>query len=259
MASYWEVLKIDTGGDLQDDLATYVSQPSAPDRRPAVIVIQEVWGINAHIQNIADRLAEAGYFAVAPAMFHREGTSEGVRGTNPILSYGPEDTEARTKYRENMTDENIITDINTTIGWLQKHPRVLGDKIGIVGFCVGGRITYLSASACPGLSAAVAFYAGLLLEPFGEGPSPFDRTSNVGCPVMGNFGAEDRNPTVEVVGQLEQELKKHGKSYDFKIFPGAGHGFMADRDSYHEASAKDAWTRTLAWFEKHLSPVAARA
>jgi carboxymethylenebutenolidase len=260
MASYWEIQRIEGTGELLEDLATYVSQPALPERRPAVIVCQEVWGINAHIQNVADRLAEAGYFAVAPALFHREGTSEGVRGTNPILTYGPEDAEARTKYRENLTDDNIIVDINTTIEWLQKHPRVVGDKIGIVGFCVGGRITYLAATACPGLSAATVFYGGFLLQPCGEGPSPFDRTANIQCPVMGNFGDKDQNPTVDVVGQVEAALKEHGKTYDFKIYPGAGHGFFCDeRDDYREEAARDAWSRTLGWFQKYLAPVAATA
>ena len=275
MPSFWEVQRVPstfegfTHGDLQDDMMTYVSQPNVAGRQPAVIVIQEVFGINANIQAITDRLGAEGYFAVAPALFHREGTTEEIRGTNPMYSYAgvagvPDDPpvqEARTRAVGNWKDSEIILDISHTIDWLRTHPRVLGDKIGIVGFCAGGRITYLAAAACPGLSAAVDFYGGNKLVAWGgSGPTPFDRTPNIQCPIMGNYGDQDQNPTADQVRQVEAELQKYNKAYDFKIYPGAGHGFMCDdRPSYHEASVKDAWTRTLGWFQKHLASVAATA
>ena len=253
MASFWDIQRVNSGADLQEDMATYVSQPSEPGRNPAVIVIQEVFGVDAHIQSVADRLAEAGFFAVAPALFHREGNSEAVRGTNPLFSYTGEDADARSSAVGNWKDSQLILDINTTIRWLSTHPRVVGDKIGIVGFCAGGRITYLAAAGCPGLSAAVDYYGGNLFRVWGEAPTPFDRTKDIRCPLMGNFGAEDQNPTVDEVGQIEAALKQHGKTYDFKIHPGAGHGFNCDaRASYNQAAAEDAWARTLGWFRQHL-------
>ena len=268
MASFWEIQRVPAPGDFLDDMATYVSQPSEPGRRPAVIVIQEVFGINGNIQSITDRFAEAGYFAVAPALFHRENTTEGIRGTNPVYSYAgvagvPPDAaqqEARGQAVGNWRDESIILDINTTIDYLRRNPRVLGDRIGIVGFCAGGRITYLAAAACPGLSAAVNFYGGNVFKALGDGPTVFDCLASIQCPAMGNFGDLDKNPTVEEVRQVEAELLKLGKTHDFKIYPGADHGFMCDdRPSYHEPSAKDAWDRTLGWFQKYLVPVAAKA
>ncbi len=269
MASYWEIQRVPTTGDLEDDMATYVSQPSVSGKVPAVIVVQEVFGVNSHIQSVADRLAAAGYFAVAPALFHREGTTEGIRGTNPFYTYAgiagvpddPPERERRTRAIQNWRDENIILDLNTTIEWLKRHPRVIGDKIGIVGFCAGGRITYMAAAACPGLSCAVDFYGGNKLVALGGGPTtPFARTAQVRCPVMGNYGALDQNPTVDQVQQLEAELKRHNKVYDFKMYPGAGHGFLCDeRPSYHEASAKDAWERTLGWFQKYMGAAPATA
>jgi carboxymethylenebutenolidase len=159
-----------------------------------------------------------------------------------------------------LRDEQIILDINTTIEWLRKNPRVTGDRIGIVGFCAGGRITYLAASACNGLSAAVNFYGGGAMRALGDDPSPFDRTANIMCPVMGNFGELDQNPSPDEVRQTEAEFKKHGKTYDFKIYPGAGHGFFCDeRSDYREEAAGDAWNRTLEWFQRYLTPVAASA
>jgi carboxymethylenebutenolidase len=262
MPSFWEIQRVESSGDLLDDMNTYVSLPNEPGRRPAVIVIQEVFGVNKHIQAVADRVAAAGYFAVAPALFHREGTTEEIRGTNPVYAYGQDapDLETRQRAVANFRDENIILDINTTMDWLRSHPRVLGDRIGIVGFCAGGRITYLAAAACPGLAAAVNFYGGNTMRQWGGGPTPFDRTSRIQCPVMGNFGELDQNPTAEDVKKIEAEFRKYSKTCDFKIYPGAGHGFLCDeRDSYHEPSARDAWDRTLSWFQRHLAPVAATA
>lgn len=259
MASFWEILRVESD-ELLDDMHTYVSQPDAPGRRPAVIVIQEIFGVSPHIQSIADRFAKAGYFAVAPAMFHRAGTNEEIRGTNPVFGYGQEDVDARNEAREAVTDETLILDINTTIEWLKSNPRVDADNIGIVGFCFGGRVAYLAASACPGLRAASAFYGGNIMRALGPGLSPFERTTDVQCPVMGSFGAEDQNPTVDDVGRIEAELKRSGKTYEFKVYPGAGHGFYCDeRDSYRKVAADDAWARTLDWFQKYLAPVSATA
>lgn len=259
MASFWEIQRVGTG-ELLDDMHTYVSQPDAPGRRPAVIVIQEIFGVSPHIQSIADRFASEGYFAVAPALFHRYDTSEEVRGTNPVFGYGEDGVPERTKARETVTDEGTIMDIDTTIAWLKGHPRVDADNIGIVGFCFGGRVVYLSASSCPGLKAGSVFYGGNIMRAGGDGPSAFERTSEIRCPVMGNFGAEDQNPSPEDVGKMEAELQKHGKTYDFKSYPGAGHGFYCDeRGSYNKEAAEDAFARTLSWFQKHMAGMAATA
>ncbi len=210
------------------------------------------------MQTVADRLAAAGYFAVVPALYHREGTSEGVGGTNPVFSY--EDTDARYRAKGNLRDDNTIKDINTTTDWLKTHPRVLGDKIGIVGFCLGGRVAYLAAAACPGLSSAVVFYGGDIMQPFGEGLSPFERTANIQCPVMGNFGELDQNPTVDQVQKIEAELQRYHKTYDFKMYAGVADRFCSDHPaSYHRESAEDALARTLDWLQKYLGSVIATA
>ena len=128
-----------------------------------------------------------------------------------------------------------------------------GQKIGIVGYCVGGRITYLAATSCPGLSAASVYYGGRILAPFGDGPAPVDLSHQIQIPVMGNFGALDTSPSPDDVAQIEAKLKEAGVTYDFEMYPDAGHGFNCeDRDSYHEASANDALARTLAWFNKYV-------
>lgn len=275
MPSFWENLRFagaEEGQPGQDydaqhgaesqDMVMYVSHPlpSAGTSWPAVIVVQEAFGVNQHIQRVCDRLAQAGYVAIAPAMFHRQ-------HVNPKLGYGDADVPARTRYMAALRDNEIIEDINQAIKWTQSEQfrRTNHQKVGIVGFCVGGRITYLAATSCPGLSAAVVYYGGRILVPFGDGPSPNDLTGQINCPVMGNFGALDTNPSPADVAIIEAKLKQTRKTYDFKTYPGAGHGFNCDeRASYHKASADDAWARTLSFFEKNLKspaarPVAARA
>lgn len=257
MPSFWENLRgpgvgHTSGSDFDSmqglDMATYVSYPVGNTTLPAVIVVQEAWGVTRHIQKVCDRLAKGGYVVVAPALFHRD-------APNPQLSFDEKDVPLRNKYMGSMQDEEIINDINLTIKYLQQtYPRTRGQKIGIMGFCVGGRITYLAASSCPGLSAAVPYYPGRLFTPMGDGrPSPFELTSQINIPIMGNFGAKDANPSPDEVAKVEAELKKHGKTYDFKIYPDAGHGFNCDdRADYREGPANDAWARTLSWFNRHL-------
>ena len=141
---------------------------SAGTSFPAIIVVMEAFGVTRHIEKVCDRFAEAGYAAVSPALYHRE-------HPNPKLGYGDEDAPARTRYMNALRDDELIEDLNVTINYIQnRFPRTRGQKIGIVGYCVGGRITYLGATSCPGLSAASVYYGGRILLPFGDGPAPID-------------------------------------------------------------------------------------
>ena len=158
------------------------------------------------------------------------------------------------QYMGALNDEELIEDINVTIDYLQnRYQRTRGRKIGIVGYCVGGRITYLAATSCPGLSAASVYYGGRILVPFGDGPAPVERTSGLTIPVMGNFGEDDANPTPADVAQIEEALKAAGATYDFKMYSGAGHGFNCnERPDYREDAAADAFQRTLGWFDQYV-------
>ena len=260
MPSFWENIRMpdtnrESGANIAEggDMSSYVSfpPPSVGTSLPAIIVVQEAFGVNEHIQRVADDFAAQGYVAVAPALFHRN-----ERNPNPSLGYTPEDFDAAINtYMPELTGAGIIEDINATIDYLQRtYPRTRGQKIGIVGYCMGGRVVYLAASACPGLSAGVVYYGGAILAPYGDGVTPIDGTGNISVPLMGNFGETDGNPTPDDVAQIESTLDAAGKSYDFKMYPGAGHGFNCDdRDSYNQAAAEDARTRTLAFFGEHLN------
>jgi carboxymethylenebutenolidase len=241
MASEWVSTLVDG-----QDMRVYLAQPETAGQVPGVLVIMEAFGVNKHIQGVTDKLAREGYVAVAPVLYHR-------LGSNPLFSYTGEDAEARTTAMASLRDAELVHDLNTTIAYLHGHAQVRADRLGVVGFCVGGRIAYLAASSCPGLSAAVVYYGGRIPLAFGEGPAPFERTMNVQCPVLGNFGALDRNPTPDEVRKIETEPKKHGKVCDVKIYPGADHGFNCDeRPSYHAEASQDAWGRTLGWFQQYL-------
>ena len=205
----------------------------------------EAFGVTRHIEKVCDGFAQQGYVAVAPALYHRQ-------HPNPKLGY--DEMPAVQRYMGALQDDELVEDINVTIDYLQNHyARTRGNKIGIVGYCVGGRITYLAATSCPGLSAASVYYGGRILVPFGEGPAPVDLTNQIKIPVMGNFGAEDANPSPEDVQTIEEKLKEAGVTYDFKVYEGAGHGFNCDeRGSYHADSANDALARTLGWFDQYV-------
>ena len=262
MPSFWENLRF--GGDREWDdmhgyqgldMVAYISHPapSAGVSWPAVIVIQEIFGVNDHIQKVCDRFAANGYVAIAPALFHRE-------HPNPKLGYTPEDMQSGINYMSAMRDEELVTDINETLNYLSGgnnrpgYQRTQGQKVGIVGYCVGGRIAYLAATSCPRLSASVAYYPGRVLVPFGDdNPAPIDLSGNIKMPLMGQFGDQDGNPSPADVETIEERLRAEGVSFDFKMYEGAGHGFNCDeRDSYHAEAAEDAWARTLAFFDQHL-------
>ena len=254
MPSFWENLRFPGDREMDDlhgaqgmDMATYVSHPSpsAGSNFPAVIVIMEAFGVTGHIEKVCDQYAANGYVAIAPALYHRQ-------HPNPKLGY--DEMPAVQGYMGALQDSELIEDVNVAVDYLQnKYPRTAGQKIGIVGYCVGGRISYLAATSCPGISAASVYYGGRILVPFGDGPAPIDLTSNISIPIMGNFGDDDENPSPEDVKVIDAALTAAGVTHDFKSYPGAGHGFNCDdRGSYNEAAATDAFARTLAFFNSNI-------
>ena len=223
----------------------YLTQPEAAGRYPAVMVIQEVWGVNSHIQSVTDRLPSRGYVGLAPAIFHREGR----------MTIGlHEELQSAIDRMSKCTADDILADLRAAVDYLKAQPFVQGDRIGIVGFCFGGRISYLASANIHDISAAVVYYGGAIPAPFtGGGPSPLEQTANISAPVLGLFGEEDANPTTADVANIQAELTKHGKAHEFHMYPGCGHGFHCDaRDSYRREPALDAWGKTMAWFDKHL-------
>jgi carboxymethylenebutenolidase len=213
-----------------------LARPATGGPFPAVIVVQEAFGLNQHIEDVAARLAGEGYVTLAPDLFHRGG---------PGRTAAYDDLPKALTLMGELDDKGIIEDMGAAIGFLEKHPSVRGDRIGVTGFCMGGRVTYLTACALPGKIAAAA--------PFYGGGIPVDRTASLRAPVLAFFGEDDPFIPLDQVRALEAEAARLGKSLEVVVYPKAPHGFFCDeRDSYRPDAAADSWKRLLAFFARHL-------
>jgi len=213
----------------------------------AVIVIQEAFGVNDYIEDVANQLGSAGYHALAPHIFHR--ATEFRAGTR-TAPYG--DFAKVIPLFEGLTDDGIVADVDACRRRL--HDRGWSDgQIGIVGFCFGGRATFLAAIERP-FGAAVGFYGGGIVTPrFPQFPALVDRTGELQAPWLGLFGDQDESIPVDDVERLRSELAGAPVDAEIVRYPDAGHGFHCDRrDAFHEPSAADAWTRALVWLDQHL-------
>ena len=229
MKSSWESAQVD-GSEMKQ----YVCVPDGTGPFPAVVVIMHRGGVDEFVQEMARRLATTGYLAAAPDLFHRD---------------GPDCKDEGSVRMTRLRDVSVIKDVNATVDFLRSHSNVRADSIGIVGFCMGGRVVYLMAAANPHFKAAVAYYPGNSFSPWGDGPSPFDRTKEIHCPLLGHFGADDRSPSPDDMRKLDAELGKHGKVHEFYSYSNAGHAFMNfPSKSYRPHANRASWPRTLGGF-----------
>jgi len=225
-----EMVKLPSG------LPAYVSRPTGAGPWPAVIVVQEAFGLNGNIRKIADRIAAEGYLAIAPDMFWRGGAGR-VAGYDALPK--------ALQFMGELRDPEILEDVDAAIGWVRAQPGVRADRIGITGFCMGGRVTYLAACELAGKIAAAA--------PFYGGGIPVDRTAKLRAPALAFFGGDDPFIPLDHVEALKAEVAKHRKAVEVVVYPGAPHGFFCDeRDSYRADAAADAWQKLKAFFAKHL-------
>jgi carboxymethylenebutenolidase len=232
MAGRWESVAVD------GTMRCYVAEPAGSGPHPAVVVIQHAGGVDDFIRTMTDRVAEGGYVGIAPDLYHRDDPG------------GSDDALTR---MGRLRDANIVRDAGAAIEHLKTMPNVRADRIGITGFCMGGRVAYLMTCHSADLKASVVFYGGNIMVPWGQGPAPFELSDHIQCPVLGLFGEEDGNPNPADVGKLDAELSRLGKAHEFHSYPGAGHAFMNEgRPSYREQAASDAWKRCLAWFDRYL-------
>jgi carboxymethylenebutenolidase len=211
--------------------------PTGAQRLPAVIVVQEAFGLNDHIKGVAKRLAAEGYVTLAPDLYYRGGAGR----TAPYKEL-PKAIEMMMA----LKDPEIIEDIGAVVSHLEGDPAVRADRIGITGFCMGGRVSYLAACALGSMiKGAVPFYGGGI---------PVERTDGLTCPVLALFGEEDPFIPLTQVAHLRAEASRLGKRVDVVVYPKAPHGFFCDeRDSYRAEAAANAWKRTLAFFAQHLA------
>jgi carboxymethylenebutenolidase len=213
-----------------------LARPKAPGKHPAVIVVMEAFGLNDHIKDVAKRVAAEGYVALAPDMYHREGSR--------VATY--ENLPEAIRLMSGLTDDGIVRDIGAAINCLQSHEAVKADRIGITGFCMGGRISFLAACKNGGIKASVPFYGGGIGGLLGH-------AHELSCPTLLFFGDKDAFIPNDEVERIQATLKKLGKPADVKVYSGAEHGFFCnERPSYNPEAAKDAWKRLLDFFGRHL-------
>jgi carboxymethylenebutenolidase len=219
----------------------YEARPDDAEPRGGVVVVQEAFGVNDHIEAVTRRFAAAGYHAMAPHIFHRAGG-----GTAP---YG--DFEKVLPLFEGLTDAGILTDIDATLARFADHG-VTAERVAIVGFCFGGRVTFLVAARRK-LAAAVGFYGGGIVTPrFPQFPSLIGEVPAMRTPWLGLFGDLDGSIPVDDVERLRAELERAAVGHEVVRYEAAGHGFHCDeRPEYEPAAANDAWARTLEWLERH--------
>lgn len=234
-------------GDGGDSIDAYLARPLGPGPFPGVIVIPEAFGLVTHIKEVARRFAARGYVAISPELYTRIGAPD----PTDMSSVGPK--------MMNLPDKKAVGDLEGAITFLKGQPQSSG-KVGIVGFCSGGRHSFLAACSSSRLDAAVDCWGGRVVEDEvteARPVVPIDLAGDLSCPLLGIYGEEDTNPTVAHVERLRAELAKHNKEFEYKIYEDAGHAFFADyRPSYRQEAAVDAWTRVFDFFEKHLGAAA---
>ena len=230
------------------DLAidAYLAMPEAGGTYPAVVVIQEIFGVNEHIRDITERFAQEGYVAIAPAIYQRQAPGFEV-------GYTDEDLEIGRKYKTKTKANELISDIQATINYLYRLPQVKSGGVGTIGFCFGGHVVYLAATL-EDIAATASFYGAQIATwcP-GDGASTISHTKDIKGTIYAFFGTEDPLIPNEQTDQIEAELIKHDIPHQVLRYEGASHGFMCDhRDSYNPDAAKDAWTKVLDLFSQKL-------
>lgn len=229
-------------------MPAYIARPEkAKGPLPVVIVASEIFGVHEHIADVARRFAKAGYLAIAPEFFIRAGDPNVYGTTAEIMS----------NIISKTSDSQVLNDLQAAIVWAGKNGGDL-KKVGVTGFCWGGRITWLAATL-PQVKAGVAWYGRLIGDKTENSPRhPVDITAELKAPVLGLYAAADAGISLESVEQMKSELAKAApknaaaKASSFEIYPDAPHGFHADyRGTYREGAAKDGWQKCLAWFKKY--------
>jgi carboxymethylenebutenolidase len=226
----------------EGEMKCHQAQPRGQGKFPAVIVIMEAFGLNDHIKDVTERIAAEGYVAVAPDLYYRE--SPNVVGYNQL--------QEAIGLMQRLDADKVVVDLQSVITHLKTQTFVIGDRIGITGFCMGGTIAFMSACKFPtDIKAAVPFYGGSIAN---DAPTaPLNAAGDLQAPILCFFGEKDPYIPLSQVKKIEDRLRTLGKSFEVKVYANADHGFFCDeRASYHPEAAQDAWEKTKSWFAKYL-------
>jgi len=229
-------------------MAGYLVRPAEGGPHPAVIVYMEIFGINSHIRDVTERVAREGYVALAPDFFHRTGPGADYGYDDEGLARGMELLNA-------LEADEMIADARTALAYLRSRDDVAPDRIGCMGFCIGGHMAYLTACETD-VKATASFYGGGIAAPQGPGgaPSTVARTQKIKGKVLCLFGGRDSHIPRQQVDLIAEMLRQDGIPNDVVTYEAADHGFFCDRrDSYHAVAAKDAWERVKRLFSEELA------
>jgi len=225
------------------EIPAYRAMPATGSNFPVVLVVQEIFGVHEHLQDICRRFAKMGYLAIAPELYARQGDVSKLTDVQEIIS----------KVVSKVPDAQVMSDLDATVAWAAKSSKGNADKLGITGFCWGGRVVWLYAAHNPNLKAGVAWYGRLVSESSPLTPQhPIDIADELKAPVLGLYGGSDNGIPNETVEKMRQALKAAESPSEIVLYPDTPHGFFADyRPSYRKEEAEDGWKRLQAWFKQH--------
>jgi carboxymethylenebutenolidase len=208
-----------------------------------VLVVQEIFGVHEHIQDVCRRFAKLGYLAIAPEMYARQGDVSQMTEIQEIIE----------KVVSKVPDEQVMADLDATLTWAETSSQGNLDKVGITGFCWGGRVVWLYAAHNPQVKAGVAWYGRLVGESTELTPQhPIDIAESLTVPILGLYGGQDDLIPLDTVEQMRDRLDAGNSDSEIVVYPDAPHGFHADyRPTYREEVARDAWQKLLVWFERY--------
>jgi len=223
------------------ELPAYRSVPKGAGPHPVILVVQEIFGVHEHIKDITRRLAKLGYLAIAPELYARQGDVSALAGIDEIR-----------KVVAKVPDAQVLADLDAAVAWAGNNGGDLA-RLGITGFCWGGRITWLYAAHQPKLKAGVAWYGRVKGEASALNPKhPLDVAAELKAPVLGLYGGQDQGIPVDTLEELRAAIRAAGGQSEIHIYPNAPHAFYADyRPSYRQEEAEDGWRRLQAWFKAH--------
>src|SRR5437879_5035498 len=224
-------------------LPAYRAMPSQGRSFPVVVVVQEIFGVHEHIKDVCRRFAKLGYLAVAPELYARQGDASKLSESSDIV----------TKVVSKVPDAQVMADLDATVAWAKSSGNGNIEKLGVTGFCWGGRIVWLYAAHSPRVKAGVAWYGRLVGKPSDLQPKhPLDVAASLKVPVLGLYGGEDEGIPLDTVAHMRAALKASGHPSEIRVYAETPHGFHADyRASYRKEQAEDGWKRLQAWFKQH--------
>lgn len=224
------------------EMPAYRALPAAGGPFPVVLVVHEIFGVNEHIQDVCRRLARLGYLSLAPDLFRRQGDVSEMTEPGEIVE----------NVVSKVPDAQVLADLDAAANFAVQGQ---GDpsRLGLTGFCWGGRIAWLYAAHSARLNAAVAWYGRLAGESDRLHPChPIDVAPQLRCPVLGLYGGRDSSIPLEQVQRMREALHRADRNAEIVVYPDAGHAFHADwRDTYNESAARDGWTRLREWFRQY--------